>query len=161
MENNLVLRVVVKFLLPFAMLFGFYVQFHGEYSPGGGFQAGVIVAASVILYALIFGLRAAHRVVPQALVESLVPLGVLIFAGVGVANMLLGGNFLDYDTLDADPVQGQHYGILMIELGVLVTVAGVMMAIFYFFAGRRRGGGDEEDGDGDPRPAPNDREGSA
>ncbi|MEQ8345698.1 MAG: Na(+)/H(+) antiporter subunit B [Sneathiellaceae bacterium] len=163
MENNLVLRVVIKFLLPFAMLFALYVQFHGEYSPGGGFQAGVILAASVILYALIFGLRATHRVVPQVLVETLVPLGVLIFAGVGVVNILLGGNFLDYNTLDRDPVQGQHYGILLVELGVLVTVAGVMLAIFYFFAGRRRGmagDGDEDGADDAPdRRAPGQRRG--
>lgn len=146
MENNPVLRVVVKFLLPFAMLFGLYVQFHGEYSPGGGFQAGVITAAAVILYALIFGLQAAHRVVPPALVEAMVPLGVLIFAGTGIANMLLGGNFLEYGNLARNPLDGQHYGILLIEIGVLVTVSGVMMAIFYSFAGRRRGSVGRKDG---------------
>lgn len=146
MENNLVLRVVVKFLLPFALLFAFYVHWHGDFSPGGGFQAGVIFAASIILYALIFGLPAAQRVVPQPLVETLVPLGVLIYGGTGVVNMLLGGNFLDYNSLDShNPAHGQHYGILLVELGVLVTVAGVMLAIFYFFAGRRRGAHDMED----------------
>lgn len=147
MENNPILRVVVKLLLPFALLFGLYVQFHGEYSPGGGFQAGVIVAAAIILYGLIFGLQAAQRAVPAAVVETMVPLGVLIYGGTGVANMLLGGNFLNYGTLAHNPVEGQHYGILLIELGVLVTVAGVMLTIFYSFAGRRRGSFGEKAGE--------------
>jgi len=145
MENNLILRVVVKFLLPFAMLFALYVQFHGEYSPGGGFQAGVIIAGGVILYGLIFGLPAAKRVVPQWVVEALVPLGVLIFAGTGVVSMFLGGNFLDYDLLGATAIDGQHNGIVLVEFGVLVTVAGVMLVIFYYFAGRRRGSVDPAD----------------
>lgn len=145
MENNLILRVVVKFLLPFAVLFALYVQFHGEYSPGGGFQAGVILAGGIILYGLIFGMRAAHRVVPPWVVEALVPLGVLIYAGTGVASMILGKNFLDYDPLGPTAIDGQHYGVLLIEFGVLVTVAGVMLVIFYYFAGRRRGGPDQAD----------------
>ena len=35
------------------LLFALYVQFHGDYGPGGGFQAGVIVAVGVILHALV------------------------------------------------------------------------------------------------------------
>ena len=70
------------------------------------------------------------------MVRVLVALGVLIFAGVGVVDLLLGGNYLDYDVMAADPVAGQHYGILLVELGVGVTVAAVMMTIFFAFAGR-------------------------
>lgn len=138
MRRETILRVVTKLLVPFIMLFALYVQFHGDYRPGGGFQAGVILAASVILYALVFGLEAAKRVVRPALVETLVAAGVLLYAGVGVAAMLRGGNFLDYSVLEHDPAHGQHLGILLVELGVLITVASVMIAIFYSFAGRGR-----------------------
>lgn len=138
MRLDVVLRVITKLLLPFMMVFGFYVHFHGDYGPGGGFQAGVIVAAAVILYAIMFGLDRAVRVVPVVVVEKMVALGVLIYAGTGVAGMLLGGNYLDYNVLAADPVAGQHLGILLIELGVLITVSGTMLAIFYAFAGRGR-----------------------
>ena len=62
----------------------------------------------------------------------------LIFAGVGVASLFLGGNYLDYNVLAHDPVHGQHLGILLIEFGVGVTVASVMISIFYYFAGRGR-----------------------
>ena len=87
MKLDLILRIGTKLLLPFILLFALYVQFHGEFGPGGGFQAGVITAGMVILYALIFGVKAAKRIAPQALVERMVPLGVLIFAGAGVAGL--------------------------------------------------------------------------
>ena len=118
MKNDLVLRVVAKLLIPFILLFALYVQFHGDFGPGGGFQAGVIIAAAVIFYALIYGLPAARKAVPEPLVESMMAVGVLIYAGVGVAGLLLGGNFLDYFVLDPDPVHGQDRGIFWVEVGV-------------------------------------------
>lgn len=84
--------MVVKLLIPFLLLYALYVQFHGELGPGGGFQAGVIVATAVILYGLIFGLAEAKRIVPPRLIEVLVPLGVVIYAGVGFVGLLAGGS---------------------------------------------------------------------
>jgi multicomponent Na+:H+ antiporter subunit B len=136
--NDIVLRVVGKLLIPFAVLFALYVQFHGDFGPGGGFQAGVIVAAAVVFYALIYGLAEARRVVPDRVVEAMVALGVLLYAGVGVAGIVLGGNYLDYFVLHANPVEGQHRGIFWVEAGVAITVSGVMLKIFYLFAGRGR-----------------------
>ena len=138
MRDYFVLRVIAKLLIPFMLLFALYVQFHGDVGPGGGFQAGVVCAAAVLFYGLIFGLPAARELVPDAVVESMLALGVLLFAGVGVAGLLLGGNYLDYFVLAADPVAGQHRGILLVELGVLITVSSVMLKIFYIFAGRGR-----------------------
>jgi multicomponent Na+:H+ antiporter subunit B len=135
---DVVLRVVVKLMLPFMLLFALYVQFHGELGPGGGFQAGVIAAGMVILYSLIFGIRQAKRLVPQRLVERMVPLGVLVYLGTGVVGMLLGGNYLDYSTLAHDSRHGQEYGIMAVELGVLITVSSSMLAIFYAFVERGR-----------------------
>jgi multicomponent Na+:H+ antiporter subunit B len=136
MRGDLVLRVVAKLFIPFMLLFALYVQFHGELGPGGGFQAGVIIAAAIIFYALIFGLPDARRLLPDRVVETMMAGGVLIYAGVGVAGLLLGGNYLDYFVLDPDPVHGQERGIFWIEVGVAVTVSGVMIKIFYMFAGR-------------------------
>ena len=136
MRYDLVLRVVAKLLIPFILLFGLYVQFHGDFGPGGGFQAGVILAAAVIFYGLIFGLGDARKLVPEPLVEAMMAVGVLVYGGVGVVGLLLGGNYLDYFVLDPDPVHGQHRGIFWVEAGVAVTVAGVMLKIFYMFADR-------------------------
>ncbi|GMU49849.1 MAG: hypothetical protein AMXMBFR31_20750 [Candidatus Desulfobacillus denitrificans] len=136
MTRDMVLRVVAKLLIPFILLFALYVQFHGDFGPGGGFQAGVILAAAMVFYAVIFGLDNARKVLPDRLVETMIAAGVLLYLGVGVAGLLLGGNFLDYFVLSADPVAGQHRGIFWIELGVAITVCGVMLKVFYLFAGR-------------------------
>ena len=138
MRDYLVLRVVGKLMMPFLVVFGVYVLFHGDFGPGGGFQAGVIAAAAFILYGVIFGLPTARRVVPDWLVEAMMAAGVLLYAGVGVAGLVLGGNYLDYFVLGADPVHGQHRGIFWVELGVFITVSGVMLKIFYMFAARER-----------------------
>lgn len=139
MKHQSIPRVVGKLFIPLILLFALYVQFHGDFGPGGGFQAGVIFAAAVVLYALIFGLDAAKQIARPRVVECLAALGVLIFAGTGVISLVAGRNFLDYTALDPEhPAHGQHLGIFMVELGVGVTVAAVMVAIFFAFAGRRR-----------------------
>jgi multicomponent Na+:H+ antiporter subunit B len=138
MRRDLVLRVIAKLLIPFMLLFALYVQFHGDFGPGGGFQAGVIGAAAIILYAIVFGLPAARRLLPEWIVETMVAAGVLLYAGVGIAGLVLGGNYLDYFVLAADPVHGQHRGIFWVEAGVAITVSGVMLKVFYMFAGRSR-----------------------
>ena len=136
LRHHLILHVVSKLLIPLILLFALYVQFHGDYGPGGGFQAGVIFSAGFILYALVFGVNDTTQVVPPRVLVYIAAGGVLLFAGVGVAALLAGGNFLDYGALLADAVHGQHLGILLIELGVGMTVASTMMLIFLTFAGR-------------------------
>lgn len=137
MSQDVILRVVAKILIPFIVLFALYVQFHGDYGPGGGFQAGVIAAAAFVLYGLIFGLGALRRIAPDSVVETMVAAGVLLYIVVGFAGLALGGNYLDYFVLGGTPVDGQHRGIFWVELGVGITVSGVMLKIFYMFAGRR------------------------
>ena len=138
MRQQLILRIAAKLFIPFILLFALYVQFHGDYGPGGGFQAGVIFAAAFVLYTLIWGVDEAKRVVSPNLLQVLAALGVLIYAGTGMAGIFLGGTFLDYGVLQHDPVHGQHLGILLVELGVGITVAAVMTSAFLCFAGRKR-----------------------
>ncbi|VAW85366.1 Na(+) H(+) antiporter subunit B [hydrothermal vent metagenome] len=138
MTHNLILRIVSKLLIPLIILFALYVQFHGDFGPGGGFQAGVIFSTALILYALVFGLDAAEKIIPRPLLHQLAALGLVLYAGVGVVTMMLGGNYLEYGVLGSTQVSGQHLGILLIELGVGITVAAVMLIFFFSFAGRGR-----------------------
>lgn len=135
-EENLILRIVSKILIPFILLFALYVQFHGDFGPGGGFQAGVIFAAAIILYAMLFGMKVARRAINQSVVQLFAAIGVLLYGAVGVMSMLNGGNFFDYNVLSDDPIAGQHLGILIIELGVGIAVATVVIIIFFNFADR-------------------------
>ncbi len=142
MNPYVVLRVVSKLLIPLIFLFGFYVHFHGEYSPGGGFSAGVVLGVGVILYALIFGMDAARKAVPPWWARIGMALGALIFAGVGFVSLFMGGNFLNYTVLDPNQT---YIGIVAVEFGVLTSVTAVIIAIFYAFAGRERSDDTAED----------------
>jgi len=133
LEAHHVLHVVAKVIIPLVILFALYVQFHGDFGPGGGFQAGVIAAAAFILYALVFGLPKSFAVVSPKILQLMASFGVLLYASVGLYSMSKGGQFLDYNKLAADPLAGQHYGIIIIELGVGITVFAVMLSIFYAF----------------------------
>ena len=135
MVEKTVLRVTAKVLIPLIILFGLYVQFHGDFGPGGGFQAGVIFAAAFILYGLIFGISIARRAITPGFIRVMLSLGVLLYAGTGIASMFLGGEFLDYSVLGKTALSGQHLGILLVEFGVGMTVAGAMISIFFTFAG--------------------------
>lgn len=138
MKDLVVLRVVAKLLLPMILLFALYVQLHGDYGPGGGFQAGILFAAGIVLYTLIYGLDAAEQVIRPWVAHTMCAVGVLLYGGIGVLTMLAGGNFLDYSQLAESPQAGQHLGIMLIELGVGITVAGVAITLFFAFAGRGR-----------------------
>ncbi len=138
MNRKPVLRVNAKLLIPAILLFALYVQFHGDFGPGGGFQAGVIFASAFILYALIFDVNNARTAMPPWVMRTMLATGVLLYAGVGVAGMMMGGNYLDYSVLAHDPLHGQHWGIFLVELGVGITVAGAMITIFFTFAGQKR-----------------------
>ena len=134
MHRKVVLRVVSKFLIPPILLFALYVQFHGDFGPGGGFQAGVIFAVAIMLYSLIFGLKAAMTAFPPVWARVGAAMGVAIYGLVGVICMLNGGRFLDYDYIFGPP-SGEHVGhhnwpqitgIICVEVGVVVAVAAVM-----------------------------------
>ena len=138
LSQHLIPRVVGRLLIPFILLFGLYVQFHGEYGPGGGFQAGAIIAAAIILFALLEGEEKALKVIPRRVLLGLTAGGAILYGAVGIAGILMGGNFLDYSALSANPVKGQQLGILLIEAGVGITVTGVLLSIFHAFAARGR-----------------------
>lgn len=136
LHDRIALRQVVQLLLPFIFLYALYVQFHGDYSAGGGFQAGVIFAGGLVIYDLIFQQAATRQVLAPSLLVRLAALGVLIYGLVGLTGMLLGRAFLDYSALSSDPIAGQHLGILLIELGVGLTVFSVISLIYFALSTR-------------------------
>ncbi len=136
-QRHRVVQVITKFLIPMILLFAFYVQFHGDFGAGGGFQAGVIFASVFILHGLIFGEARTRLVLTPNALRILMSLGLLLYAGTGVVSLFLGGNYLDYSVLLSDPISGQHWGIFSVELGVGITVAAVMVSLFYCFSSKR------------------------
>lgn len=134
MRANPIIRESSRLLIPTILLFALYVQFHGDYSPGGGFQAGVIFASGIILYALIYGIKQAEQIISLKTAQVWSAVGLLLYASVGILSLFKGGNYLDYNVLAHDPLHGQHWGIFFIELGVGIAVGAVIISIFYLFA---------------------------
>lgn len=135
-EQN-VLRVVCKMLFPFILIFALYVISHGELGPGGGFQGGVIMAAAFIMFGLIFGVdKLTDKVSPRVL-EIMMAVGVLLYAGVGLQNLLAGSNFLDYTIMGDAPGKTEGLGMTLVEYGVGITVTTVFVTIYISLTERR------------------------
>ncbi len=136
MENG-ILRVVARFIIPYILLVGLYVQFHGEYMPGGGFQAGIVFAAGWILYVLIYGLERGLEVIPLKVMYGLCAGGALIYALTGLVGVLLGGKYLEFAPFFESSQAAHQTGIIIVEFGVGLTVATVAMLLFTLFTRRR------------------------
>jgi len=138
MSQQTLIRVVAKMTIPFILAFGFYVILHGELGPGGGFQGGVILAAAFILYGLVFGADELRRRIPPPFIDACMALGALFYAGVGLASLLAGGNFLDYGMLAPEHAGDMEAkGMSLVEYGVGLTVASVMVTIYLMISERR------------------------
>lgn len=133
--EDLVIKTTSRLIVPFSQLFALYVIAHGHHSPGGGFQGGVILGASIIVYAIANNMRASLTQINEKRAVLLCGLGVLIYAGTGALCMLLGANYLDYGALSSifgvDEVTARSHGILMVEIGVGITVMAVMVKLYY------------------------------
>ncbi|WP_425386334.1 Na(+)/H(+) antiporter subunit B [Wolbachia endosymbiont (group A) of Barypeithes pellucidus] len=138
MIKDPILNAVTFLMIPFIILFGLYIQFHGDYTPGGGFQAGIIIASGIILYSMLFGVSTTLKAIPYSVIRLTNMLGILIYGGTGVATTLLGQSFLSYDILSANNRTGQKLGIFFVELGVAFTVCSSMLIIYINFARRKK-----------------------
>jgi len=128
-QESIVIKTVARLLVPFIQLFALYVIMHGHSSPGGGFQGGVILAASFILFAVAYGLDEMKRRFSIKALTVLTSAGVFLYAGIGLLCLLLGENFLDYGVLPV--VQPRSMGMLGIEIGVGITVMAALISIFH------------------------------
>lgn len=134
--RNTVTRTVSGFLIPFMQLYSLYLIAHGDLGPGGGFQGGAIFAASLILYAIVFGLDRAAEKRYARVAGAAAAAGLGIYGGIGLLCMAYGGNFLQYSSLPfADVKTAHHLGIYGIEIGVGLAVAGAMLFLFMKIAG--------------------------
>ncbi|ACM49473.1 Conserved hypothetical protein [Anaplasma marginale str. Florida] len=136
--SNPALRSAVTIMLPVMILYGLYVQIHGDYSPGGGFQGGVIVASALVLYHMVFGEAQISRVVSASFPRVMSATGFLLYVATGAISMIAGKSFLSYFFAMFDAVSEQKLGIFVVELGVGLTVCGSMVSIYFDFASREK-----------------------
>ncbi len=136
--RGIILRTNARFMVPFILLWGLYVLTHGTSGPGGGFQAGVVLAAGIILYAVVFGLEESKRIFPIKVMLIIASIGVSIYAWVGIFSIIFGGKFLEYGKIPIShyPAESSKLGIEMVEIGIGLTVMAIMLSIFYDFVHR-------------------------
>lgn len=138
MIRDPILNVITFLMVPFIILFGLYIQFHGEYTPGGGFQAGIIVASGIVLYSMLFGVSVTLKVIPYSIIKFVNVLGIAVYSGTGMLTALLGKNFLSYNVLSTNSMAGQKLGIFLVELGVAFTVCASMLTIYFNFVREKK-----------------------
>ena len=133
-SDNIIVKTVARILAPFIQLYALYVIMHGHHSPGGGFQGGVILGASMLLLLITHGEEETKRRLSEKWVAVLSSLGLLIYSGIGLLCIILSGNFLDYSSLagilNVDTAEARSLGILGVEIGVGLAVMSVMFSIF-------------------------------
>jgi len=143
-HDSVIVHTLTRVITPIIQLFAFYVLIHGHDSPGGGFQAGTLFAASVILPIIAFGIQGSLIALERRAI-ILGGIGILLFAGIGLLPLILGGEFLNYGELPIPGMEAsakRHWGILGIEIGVTITVAATAVSIYYSL--REHGEGEEK-----------------
>ncbi|MBK5099738.1 MAG: Na(+)/H(+) antiporter subunit B [Desulfobacteraceae bacterium] len=134
-SDDVIVKTLARLLMPFIVIYALYVVMHGHYSPGGGFQGGVILAASFVLLVISQGLERTKKRMSEKLAGVIGSIGIFIYAGIGVLCLILGGNYLDYGKLSkilgVTPAEARSLGILGVEIGVALAVMAVMCIIFF------------------------------
>ncbi|MDD9305184.1 MAG: Na(+)/H(+) antiporter subunit B [Desulfobacter sp.] len=130
--SDTIIKTVCRILIPFIQIYALYVVAHGDFSPGGGFQGGVIFGSSFILLAISYNLKTLMKRVSEKFLGIFSAAGVLVYVGIGAFSMVLGGHFLDYSQYI--PFFGEHHiralGMLGVEIGVGMAVTAVMPIIY-------------------------------
>jgi multicomponent Na+:H+ antiporter subunit B len=133
--EDLIIKTSIRLLVPFIQLFGLYVIVHGHYSPGGGFQGGVILGAAFILLALAFDMKTSQEYMTIKANAIMGNAGAAIFVGVGALCAIFGGLFLDYSALDVlipmGPIEWRSFGIFLVEVGVGLAVMSIMVLLYW------------------------------
>ena len=136
--HDLIIKSACRMIIPFIQLFALYVIAHGHHSPGGGFQGGVILGASIILLAISRDLRTSVKRFTEKKAVFFCTAGIFIYAATGALCLFMGNNFLDYSALapilGVDAVAARSYGILIVEIGVGMAVMAVMVSLYYILS---------------------------
>jgi multicomponent Na+:H+ antiporter subunit B len=131
MKENLILRVGLKYMFPLMLVFGLYIIFHGDFSPGGGFQGGVAIASAYVFYGMVYGAPEMRKILPRKVSDALIAIGVLMYAGTGTYCLLAGYRFLDYTPIKpSSPAGAEAWGMSLVEYGVGFTVSMVMITAY-------------------------------
>ena len=124
-DSSPVLRTVAKLAVPLTVVVSVVVFFQGHNWPGGGFIAGVQIAAAGALYLLAFGTDRAKRIAWWKF--SVIGLAIALLTG--VVPMAFGDSFMDHTVWDL-PLHQHLPTATFFDVGVYLIVFGTLMTIF-------------------------------
>lgn len=133
-SHDLLITKLTRFMFPIIFIFALYLQIHGEISPGGGFQAGAIIAIAFILYAMSFGDETLLKLLSLKKLKNIAVSGVGLYFIAGLYGLLDGLEFLNYNAFSNNKELSQKIGIITVELGVGITVSATMLLIYFCLA---------------------------
>ncbi|MHB8657979.1 MAG: MnhB domain-containing protein [Solirubrobacteraceae bacterium] len=120
------LRATSLILIPLIIALGAYIVLHGQLTPGGGFQGGVVLAAGPIAILLAGRYLSLKRAAPDWLLEALDSFGAASYALIGVGGLIIAGiylkNFLGLGT-QGKLISGGMMPLNSFAVGIEVTGA--------------------------------------
>ena len=127
-------QVFTTALFGFSVLFGFYIATHGQLTPGGGFQGGVIIAAAPMLLYIGENTEAFHRIVSHPVVEFFDGFGASMYALIGFAALVIGAPFLTNIVplgTTGDVFSSGMIALISASVGIEVTSAFMLLTYGY------------------------------
>jgi multicomponent Na+:H+ antiporter subunit B len=138
-EMSVLVRTIIRSLLPIVLIFGLYIISYGHLSPGGGFQGGIILVGAIVAFYLAYGYNILLRFREEDL-ELIEAGAILIFMLLGLLG-LFGHNFLDNlirGGISGSLLSGGFIPILNITVGLKVA-AGTLLVIVVLVETLRKG----------------------
>jgi multicomponent Na+:H+ antiporter subunit B len=121
--------------MPLLLLFAVFLLLRGHNAPGGGFAAGLVVAAAFVLYAAAYGVDASRRAL---LVDSttLLSAGLLVALGSSLFGVAGGRPFMGavWGEVGSGTVHLAVGTPLVFDVGVFLAVVGVVLTIVFALA---------------------------
>ncbi|WP_276300099.1 MnhB domain-containing protein [Halorussus lipolyticus] len=131
--GGIVADTTVRVVAPFAATLGLFTTLHGTSSVGGGFQGGVVIAATILLLAFAVGPGCVRSALAVPRSPALAAGGVLGFAVVGVGPVAFGGRVLE---LSVYPIpKPVVYATELAEVAIAVTVSATLVGLWFLLAG--------------------------
>ena len=124
-DDAVIVNLLSKIILPILLIFGFYVHSHGDYTPGGGFQAGIIFACALCLY---YFINPNKNKISYYLLTTLSMLGFVLYTGLGIISFFKTGKFLDFTFLPFNHANAR--GVFIVELGIAFVVFSSVARVF-------------------------------
>lgn len=137
MNDDILVRTIARLMVPFLLLFGSYVLLHGHVGAGGGFQAGIILTSAFIFAAISRSIHEVHAILTYRRIFLFGGLGAICIVLIGIFGILAGGSFFEYSPfpLPFDTAAIHAIAITCVEVGIGVSVMGMMALIFLALAG--------------------------